>query len=157
MKKRLLVSMILATISLQAVVIEASEPIKPTFLTQEYLQPTVINVATPAPTSIPKVRELPKIKIGTPPPSKKVVIGRASWYNVGRGYYAAAGPDLRIGSWRGRVVEVCNTEKCIKVKIIDWCQCYRNEPTERIIDLSADAFAALFPLSRGLGKVTVKW
>lgn len=182
MRKRLLVSVILATVALQAIVIEASEPVKQTFLAQEYFQPVIINsqnleiqideieetpspsfdsipssIPTILPTPTASVKELPEIKIGTPQPSEEVVTGRASWYNVGRGYYAAAGPALRIGSWRGRVIRVCNDQKCIKVKIVDWCQCYRNESRERIIDLSADAFAALFPLSKGLGKVTVKW
>lgn len=37
----------------------------------------------------------------------------------------------------------------------DWCQCYRGERRERLIDLSDSAFAALAPLSVGLERVTV--
>jgi hypothetical protein len=37
----------------------------------------------------------------------------------------------------------------------DWCQCYRGQRTERIIDLSDDDFAVLAPLSAGLIVVRV--
>src|SRR4051812_17147745 len=34
--------------------------------------------------------------------------GTASWYDVGKGLYGAAGPALRKGHWRGRTVSVCS-------------------------------------------------
>jgi len=33
--------------------------------------------------------------------------GLATWYDDGPGLYAAAGPDLRHGDWRGSFVKVC--------------------------------------------------
>jgi rare lipoprotein A (peptidoglycan hydrolase) len=42
------------------------------------------------------------------------------------------------------------------VRLTDWCQCYRGERRERIIDLSDDAFARLAPLSTGVVRVTVE-
>lgn len=85
--------------------------------------------------------------------------GIASWYCLpGRspctvgfpadGAYAAAGPALRVGAWRGRVVRVNG----IDVRLIDWCAC-----PERIIDLYAGVFAQLAPLSAGLVTVEVEW
>jgi hypothetical protein len=64
--------------------------------------------------------------------------------------YAAAGPALRaaIGpTWRGRIVTVDG----IRVKLIDWCQCYRGEPSEKLLDLYYDVFA------RTGSSVTVRW
>lgn len=90
------------------------------------------------------------------------VAGTASWYcgngsPCTRGYpgglYAAAGPALRVGDWRGRSVQVCRLSTCIRVRLIDWCAC----PNGRVLDLYADAFRRLAPLSQGLVKVTVTW
>jgi rare lipoprotein A (peptidoglycan hydrolase) len=89
--------------------------------------------------------------------------GNASWYCKSGvsichnaypgGLYAAAGPKLRVGKWRGRVVQVCGNGSCVSVKLIDWCAC----PGTRVIDLYSDAFRVLAPLSKGTVKVTVTW
>jgi hypothetical protein len=69
------------------------------------------------------------------------------------GLYAAAGSELRIGNWRGRMVKVCGNGNCVVVKLIDWCACGGS----RIIDLYHDAFSRLAsPSSGGIG-VTVTW
>jgi rare lipoprotein A (peptidoglycan hydrolase) len=67
--------------------------------------------------------------------------------------YAAAGPALRVGAWRGRVVQVCGGGRCIVVTLIDWCACGGNH----IIDLYSDAFRRLAPSSTGALPVTVRW
>jgi hypothetical protein len=66
--------------------------------------------------------------------------------------YAAAGPRLRafLGHWRGQSVTVC-AATCIRVILDDWCAC-----PHRLIDLSAQAFARLAPLSRGILAVSVR-
>jgi rare lipoprotein A (peptidoglycan hydrolase) len=89
--------------------------------------------------------------------------GPATWYcktgtsvcasGYPGGMYAAAGPGLRIGSWRGRVVRVCGGGTCITVKLIDWCACGNGH----LIDLYSDAFRRLAPLSAGAVHVTVTW
>ena len=89
--------------------------------------------------------------------------GSATWYCKGGtsacaagypgGMYAAAGPELRVGAWRGRVVRVCGSGACILVKLIDWCACGGSH----VIDLYSDAFRRLAPLSSGAVKVTVSW
>jgi len=95
--------------------------------------------------------------------SGRGVSGSASWYcrtgvspchyQHAGGMYAAAGPALRVGDWRGRSVRVCANGRCVRVRLIDWCQCYGT----RVIDLYSDAFRQLAPLSRGTTRVTVSW
>ena len=62
--------------------------------------------------------------------------------------YAAISPDL----WRlyGQRVRVCYRTRCVTVKIID-CNCQAH----RAIDLYADAFRKLAPLSAGRIQVTL--
>jgi rare lipoprotein A (peptidoglycan hydrolase) len=91
------------------------------------------------------------------------VRGVASWYcKAGvsachnaypSGLYAAAGPALRVGDWRGRTVTVCGSGSCVNVKLIDWCAC----GSGRVIDLYSDAFSRLAPLSSGTLSVRVSW
>ncbi len=91
------------------------------------------------------------------------VRGTASWYcKTGvsachhaypGGLYAAAGPALRVGNWRGRTVSVCGSGSCVNVKLIDWCAC----GSGRVIDLYSDAFSRLAPLSSGTLSVRVAW
>ena len=96
--------------------------------------------------------------------STHVAKGTATWYCLPgrsvcpRGYsggmYAAAGPALRVGKWRGRVVTVCASGRCVTVTLVDWCACGDG----RVIDLFGDAFRRLAPLSRGtIRGVVVKW
>jgi hypothetical protein len=73
-------------------------------------------------------------------------------YPDGSGFdaYAAAGPKLRaaLGSgWRGRIVSVDG----IAVKLIDWCQCYKGEPNEKLLDLYHDVYA------RTGSSVVIRW
>ena len=101
----------------------------------------------------PKPRANPSHSVG----------GTASWYcKAGvsachnaypSGLYAAAGPALRVGDWRGRTVTVCGSGSCVNVKLIDWCAC----GSGRVIDLYSDAFSRLAPLSSGTLSVRVSW
>lgn len=83
------------------------------------------------------------------------LLGTATWYDDGPGLYAAAGPGLRHGDWRGDRVEVCTKQACVTVKLTDWCQCYKDTDHERLIDLSPAAFRRLAALSRGVVRVAV--
>ena len=89
--------------------------------------------------------------------------GVASWYCwPGRsvcsrgwpwsGAYAAAGPALRVGNWRGRLVTVCHRTLCTRARLVDWCAC-----PGRLVDLYGSVFGRLAPLSRGLIRVEVSW
>lgn len=66
------------------------------------------------------------------------------------GLYAAISPELL---WlRGQPVTVCYRSTCVVVTIIDCnCQAYHS------VDLFADAFRLLAPLSRGRIQVTISW
>ena len=112
----------------------------------------------------PSVREPERIVVDVKPVTTHVLRGPASWYcragvspctNTnpdlgGFDAYAAAGPKLRaaIGaSWRGSIVWVDG----IRVKLIDWCQCYKGEPHEKLLDLYYDVYA------RTGTAVTIRW
>lgn len=75
-----------------------------------------------------------------------------SGYPDGSGFnaYAAAGPRLRAAlgsSWRGRIILVDG----VRVKLIDWCQCYQGEANEKLLDLYYDVYA------RTGSSVTIRW
>jgi len=84
-------------------------------------------------------------------PATHTIRGVASWYGASD-LIAAAGPALRIGDWRGRLITVTAGGRSIVVRLSDWCLC-----RTRAIDLSDDAFAHLAPLSQGLVDVRVSW
>lgn len=80
--------------------------------------------------------------------------GEASYFGTGPdGLYAAAGPALRVGDWRGRRVRVWYGSDWVDVTLNDSCWC---PAPDRIIDLSDEAFASLAPLWRGVIDVTVE-
>lgn len=85
------------------------------------------------------------------------VRGLATWYCCTRGHpsglYAAAGPALRVGDWRGRGVTVSGPGGTVRVTMIDACACGHG----RVIDLYPQAFRRLAPLSQGVVGVTVSW
>lgn len=90
-----------------------------------------------------------------PTRSMPALSGIASWYcctaGYGDGLYAAAGPALRVGNWRGTVVTVSADGVSVRVQLVDVCQCYG----ARLIDLEPAAFARLAPLSVGLVEVKI--
>ena len=96
------------------------------------------------------------------PDTSTSVSGTASWFCGGgsactRGYppgqlVAAAGPALRVGDWRGRIVKVCSSGRCVRVALVDFCACPR-----RVIDLYRSAFSRLASPSRGVLRVEVTW
>lgn len=123
------------------------------------------------PTSRPGISQVePKPKVVVKSPVERItgnsIQGRASWYcraGVSICHYkygpgtmsAAAGPRLRsaIGkNWRGTVVSVTSGSVTVNVKLVDWCQCYKGQSHEKIIDLYWIAFKQL-----PNNKVTVSW
>jgi hypothetical protein len=123
-------------------------------------------IPTPPPDRpLPSLPLTSPIVVSTAPKTSHVISGRASYYcragvsictlnhPDGGGFdaYAAAGPALRaaIGSgWRGRIVYVDG----IRVKLIDWCQCYGGKSgVEKLLDLYYDVYA------RTGSQVTIRW
>jgi hypothetical protein len=124
--------------------------------------------ATPRPTPTPARTSGGAARAPAPAASRTghAASGQASWYcktgvsacahGYPGGMYAAAGPALRVGAWRGRTVSVCGSGNCISVRLIDWCACGGGR-TGRIIDLYGDAFQRLAPLNAGVQQVRVSW
>jgi rare lipoprotein A (peptidoglycan hydrolase) len=84
--------------------------------------------------------------------------GRASWFGA-----AFSSPPRAPRSaahlgrhWRGTSSGVCAGGRCVVVRLVDWCQCYRGRGTERLIDLGDQAFAELAPLEAGLLVVRIR-
>ena len=129
-----------------------------------------------APIADPRLNEAPPPERARPalPPTTPIAVprattthairGAASWYcdagvspcssshpdSTGFDAYGAAGPRLRaaIGAdWRGTVVSIDG----IRVKLIDWCQCYQGEPNEKLIDLYHDVYL------RTGSQITIRW
>lgn len=84
--------------------------------------------------------------------------GFATWYDDPNrdGLYAAAGPALRVGDWRGDTVRVSAGGRSVTVRLVDFCACGDRHGTATVIDLSSAAFRRLAPLSQGLVRVTVE-
>ena len=137
------------------------------------IQDFASQAAVPAPRPTPLDRAQARSVAKTPAARRTVqpgvrstghsATGAATWYcktgvsachhSYPGGLYAAAGPELRVGNWRGRHVHVCGNGQCVNVTLIDWCACGGNH----IIDLYSDAFVHLAPLSAGAVRVTVTW
>lgn len=123
--------------------------------------PLLDRFATPAPTRSSALGIRGSSRSERRPPSFALA-GTASWYCCTAGYgqdavVAAAGPALRVGDWRGRIVTVC-AGVCLRVRLVDWCGCYRGTARERLVDLAIGAVAALgLDPGRGLYEVKVRW
>jgi len=92
---------------------------------------------------------------GTAVAGHRTIDGVATWYDDGPGLYAAAGPSLRHGDWRGSRVRVCAGDRCVDATLRDWCACGSRRGVPTVLDLSPAAFRRLAPLSRGVVHVRV--
>jgi hypothetical protein len=79
--------------------------------------------------------------------------GWATYFDAKAGT-AAAGPLLRSGDWRGRIVTVCAGE-CVVVRLTDWCACRNRHGKPTLLDLAKSDFARLVPPSQGVVWVAV--
>jgi len=131
------------------------------------MKATLRPVATPTPARTPvasrAVAAAPAAAAPAvaPPPSGDAVTGRATWYCCSAGYRGEAVVALP-GALGGRYdpppaarsVTVC-ADRCVTLPVVDYCGCYWGTSSQKVADLSPEAWVAVTDRAPSAGVVTV--
>ena len=121
-------------------------------------------VAGPGTVSMEATMFVRAARIVAPPPiTDNVITGKATWYccSAGwRGQAVVALPGALGGHYdappAARFVTVC-ADRCVVLPVVDYCGCFWGTASQKVADLSPEAWAAVTDsaLSRGVITVTV--
>ena len=116
------------------------------------MQATLYPVSAAAPVVVPRSAVLG---------SGDSVTGNATWYCCSRGYRGLAVvalPGALGGQYdappAARTVTVC-ADRCVSLPVVDYCGCHWGTSSQKVADLSPEAWAAVTDRSRSAGVVTV--
>lgn len=100
-------------------------------------------------------------KVMSPPPAGTVVSGKATWYccSAGwRGQAVVALPGALGGHYdappAARYVTVC-ADRCVRLPVVDYCGCLWGTASQKVADLSPEAWAAVTDRGLSAGVVAV--
>lgn len=134
----------------------AGQPIGP-----EELSPVIIAAPPSIVMTATLLRRASSPKVVPPPTGGTVVTGKATWYccSAGwRGEAVVALPGALGGHYdappAARFVTVC-ADRCVLLPVVDYCGCYWGTASQKVADLSREAWAAVTDRGLSAGVVTV--
>ncbi len=118
------------------------------------MQATLYPVSAPTPAVSRSAR-------AAPGPTGDTVTGEATWYCCSRGYRGLAVialPGALGGRYdappAARTVTVC-ADRCVSLPVVDYCGCSWGTSSQKVADLSPEAWAAVTDRSRSAGVVSI--